>query len=49
MCYVKKTETSGSGRQNQWFLSTDDLVQTYQGDGTSGVLHLGVLCLKPIK
>ena len=43
MCYVKKTETSGSGRQNQWFLSTDDLVQTYNGDGTSGVYIWGAM------
>jgi hypothetical protein len=43
MCYVKKTETSGSGRQNQWFLSTDDLVQTYTGDGTSGVYIWGAM------
>jgi len=41
MCWIKKTETTGSARQNQWFLSTDDLVQTYQGDGTSGVLVFG--------
>jgi len=43
MCYVKKTEASGSARQNQWFLSTDDLVQTYQGDGTSGLYIWGAM------
>ena len=41
LCYVKKTETTGTNRLFQWALSTGDLVETYTGDGTSGAFMWG--------
>ena len=41
LCYVKKTELTGSSRLFQWGLATDNLVETYNGDGTSGAYLWG--------
>jgi len=41
LCYVKKTELTGSSRLFQWGLATDNLVETYNGDGTSGLFLWG--------
>jgi hypothetical protein len=41
LCYIKKTETTGASRVFQWFLATDNLVETYTGDGTSGAYLWG--------
>lgn len=41
LCYVKKTEITGTSRVFQWALSTGDLIETYTGDGTSGAFLWG--------
>jgi hypothetical protein len=41
LCYIKKTELTGSSRVFQWGLATDNLVETYNGDGTSGLFLWG--------
>jgi hypothetical protein len=41
LCYIKKTEITGTNRVFQWGLATDNLVETYTGDGTSGAYLWG--------